>query len=278
MNRAEEAGSRATLDERGGLKFVRLPGLTHIKGLTHAFLSRIGGVSAGPYAGLNLSWKVGDDPEKVRSNSEIVRQAFNIGEDRLFRVRQVHETKTVVVTPGLGAADVSTIEADALATGEPGCALAISTADCAPVILYDQSKKALAAVHAGWRGTALGAPAAALAKLTELNGTKPADVWAGVGPCVGQCCYEVDEAVEKGFREGGHPWEEIATPAGEGKWRLDIARANKLALLRAGIPEPQVETSGLCSVCREDLFFSYRRDGPESGRMLSLAFISPEPS
>ncbi len=271
--RLRENTQRIVHDEQSGLPFVRLPGLSGARGLVHAFLTRRGGVSRGPYGELNLSERVGDDPEAVRRNHELVRRAFGLPPEGPTRLRQVHGVAVRVVRSEKDAADLSGKEGDALVTNRPGLSLAVGAADCAPVILYDEVGGALAVVHAGWKGTALGAPAAALAEMTRLYGTRPANVLAAVGPCAGGCCYEVDESVARAFREGGHFWGKFSLPTGPGKWKLDLAKANALALEGAGVPKERIETSGLCTICREDLFFSYRRDGRRSGRMLSLAYI-----
>lgn len=161
---------------------------------------------------------------------------------------------------------------DALATARPGVPLAISTADCLPIVLYDAGAGRLAAVHAGWRGTVQSVARAAVANLVAA-GSAAADLVVAIGPSIGPCCYEVDapviERLEAAFPGG---WELWATPKGPGKWMLDLWRANLDQLTAAGVRPGRVDSLGLCTGCRPDLLFSYRRERG-AGRLVTVAAL-----
>jgi YfiH family protein len=161
---------------------------------------------------------------------------------------------------------------DALATARPGLPLAISTADCLPIILYDPRAGRLAAVHAGWRGTVQSVAAAAVTNLVTA-GSAPADLLVAIGPSIGPCCYEVDapviERLEAVFPGGWQAW---VTSKGPGKWMLDLWRANLDQLTAAGVRSARIDILGLCTGCRPDLLFSYRRE-KGAGRLVTVAAL-----
>jgi YfiH family protein len=181
--------------------------------------------------------------------------------------RQVHGAAVLDVERGGFAG-----HGDALLTGRPGLPLAISTADCLPIVLYEARRGRLAAVHAGWRGTAQGIAGAAVAAL-RAGGAAPADLVAAIGPSIGPCCYEVDAPVIERFAAafpGQH--EAWFIPKGPGRWRLDLWRANLDQLATAGMGPQQVDLLGLCTGCRPDLLFSYRRE-KGAGRLVAVAAL-----
>ena len=181
--------------------------------------------------------------------------------------RQVHGAAVLPVERG-GLAGPG----DALATAEPGLPLAISTADCLPIVLYDARRGRLAAVHAGWRGTAQSVTRAAVAALVGA-GSAAADLVAAVGPSIGPCCYEVDgpviERLEAAFPGRWQPW---AMPKGPGKWMLDLWGANLDQLAAAGVRPERIDLLRLCTGCRPDLLFSYRRE-KGAGRLVTVAAL-----
>ena len=151
-------------------------------------------------------------------------------------------------------------EADALLEDRPGAVVAVKTADCIPVLLADERRHAVAAVHAGWRGTAAGIAARAVEAMTARFGSNPADLHAAVGPGIGACCYEVGP--------------EVAAQFGlEGRVHLDLPAENRRQLANSGIPTGRIYVSGLCTMCRPE-FHSFRRDREAAGRMYSFIGIS----
>jgi len=207
--------------------------------------TRSGGVSAGPYASLNLSLNVGDDPAHVLENRRRVLAALGAGlEDAVF-AQQVHGAAAEVV--GLADRGRGTREAadaipgaDALVTADPGPVLAVLAADCVPVVLYDPVAHVLACAHAGWRGTVSGAAASAVRAMVSL-GSRPADLVVGLGPAIAPGRYqvgaEVAEAAAKAFGERASA---VLHPAGPEQWRFDLWTANRMVLQAAGVPGGQI--------------------------------------
>jgi len=184
--------------------------------------------------------------------------------------RQVHGAEVIHAERG-GLAG----RADALATGRPGLPLCISTADCLPILLYDARAGRLAAVHAGWRGTVQSVSRAAVLAL-RAAGSAPEDLVAAIGPSIGPCCYEVDSPVIERLAAvfPGGAWEPWVAPKGPGKWMLDLWRANRDQLASAGVPAERIDLLGLCTGCRPDLLFSYRRERG-AGRLVTVAALPP---
>jgi YfiH family protein len=185
--------------------------------------------------------------------------------------RQVHGAHLLVAT---GAGSLG--QADVLMTERPGLPLAIFTADCVPVVVYDAPGRRLAMAHAGWRGTALAAARVAVEALVEAGG-RPEGFVAAIGPSIGPCCYEVDLPViaklEAAFPGAWRTWVTATRP---GKWMLDLWQANRDQLRGAGLTDARIDNPGLCTACRADLFFSYRR-GRGEGRLVALAAVPDGP-
>lgn len=158
-------------------------------------------------------------------------------------------------------------QGDALVTSIPGVVIGVRTADCVPILLVDPVHRAVAAVHAGWRGTVQNIAGKSVARLAAEFGTAPGSVLAVIGPCIGQCCYEVGPEVGVQFRDSVSPSE---TPR-----YVDLALANRRQLMAAGLPDEGIETSGLCTRCNSELE-SYRRDRDASGRMVAAIGLRNE--
>jgi YfiH family protein len=164
-----------------------------------------------------------------------------------------------------------TPEGDASLASGVGVLLGIKTADCLPVLIADPRRRAVAAAHAGWRGTVAGVTRAAVQALVR-DGSRASDLVAGLGPGIGPCCYEVGDDVRAAFGEAGARY---FTPTPSGRDHLDVRAANKDQLLAAGVPESSLSSVDHCTYCRADLYHSYRRDGPRSGRMISFVGFAP---
>ncbi len=155
-------------------------------------------------------------------------------------------------------------EGDALVTDDVGRRIGVRTADCLPILLLDTGRRAVAAIHAGWRGTAAAIVARAIEKMQLDFGSRPADIYAAFGPCIGECCYEVGPEVASHFSTLFPEW-----PAVTGKRHLDLPEANRRHLAAAGVPARQIFDSALCTFCLPEHFFSYRREPQTPDRMLS---------
>jgi YfiH family protein len=204
----------------------------------------------------------GDPPFGVEA-----RTALGGGVAAVAFARQVHGAHVVRATTG-GALG----EADAIVTTAPAQPIAVVSADCLPIVLYDPEAAALAVAHVGWRGTVKHTPRAAVAALARL-GAAPARMLAAIGPSIGPCCYEVDEPVVGPLRAAfPGEWERWTRPRGPGKWSLDLWHANADQLVRGGVRSDAIANPRLCTSCRDDLFFSYRREG-RGGSLAAFAAL-----
>lgn len=231
----------------------------------HGFSTRVGGVSQGTYASLNLGDKWGDDAAAVNANMQTIAAEGRFARDKLFVVEQVHGREVVTLSGSESAADVRAMQADAIVTRAPGLVLGVRTADCVPILLADAEGR-VAAVHAGWRGTAAGVVSAAIDALVAL-GANPDSIIAAVGPAICARCFEVGEEVADQFTQVAPA--AIAREPGK-KPHIDLAAANHLQLLDGGISPTHIWRSGRCTMHEPTDFYSYRRDG-KTGQ--HLAFI-----
>lgn len=233
-----------------------------LAGFPHGFTTRRGGASAGPFEALNLGGAVGDDPARVAENWARLERATGLG---FARVRQVHGARCVRA----GAATAPVDEADAVVSAAAGVAACVSVADCVPVLLADPVSGAVAAVHAGWRGTIARAAAEGARALAREAGAPAARLLAAVGPAIGPCCYEVSPDLAARFREAlGEATVREGPPP-----RLDLWAANVAVLVAEGLAPERIEVLGRCTACEPSAFFSHRRDAGRTGRQ--VAFIAP---
>lgn len=229
--------------------------------IRHGFGTRLGGVSEGTLASLNFGLKGGDRPENVRENLRRLGLTVGFDPDRCCRLHQVHG---IDVVRALEPATLLGRAGDALISAEPGVTIGVVTADCVPVLFADRGRRAVGAAHAGWRGLAGGVLEATIASLGEHFGIRPRELLCAIGPCIGPCCYEVGEEVAARFDAG-------AVLRGRGpRPHLDLAQAARVRLRAAGVPEAQISEARLCTRCRDDLFYSYRREGAATGHHLSV--------
>jgi hypothetical protein len=208
--------------------------------------------------GMNLSFKVGDDPVNVRRNREIFFGSLGIPPGQVAIPGQVHGT-TVRRVEGPGDYP----ETDALISSKRGLFLCISVADCVPILLFDPRHNALAAVHAGWRGAASAIVVAAVEAMQAEFGTVPADLMASIGPSASLCCYTVGPEVASRFPP-------LFVREEQGESYVDLKGVNRGQLLNAGLRPGNVELSPYCTISDSSLFHSFRRDGAKSGRMMGV--------
>jgi YfiH family protein len=216
---------------------------------------------------------------ELSSPDDFARLSAAVGAREVAMVRQVHGREVVVIREGYTVPAVAR-EADVFVSSAPEIAVAIRAADCVPLLMADRSRGVVAAVHAGWRGTAARAAVAGLEALEREFGTRPFDVVAAIGPSIGPCCYEVGTELVDAFAAAGHPRHLIdrwflapAPPRGSRerpKLRLDVAGANRDQLVLAGVPEEQVHLSGLCTAMHPDVLTSYRVEKEKAGRLAGV--------
>lgn len=255
-----------------GLTLVVCPPLESA-GFRHAFSTRRGGVSPLPEDALSLGNFRQDERANVSENRRRFLAALAASDWTLVTAKQIHSAEVRAV-PDSEDARSEAAECDALAANLPGVLLGVQTADCLPALLADERTGAFAAVHAGWRGTLAGILARTVERMqTEWN-SRPEDLRVALGPAAAGCCLEVGPEVIAAFRERyGYTDDLLSRPQASGKANLDLYLANTRQLLNAGVREDRIYTSDLCTICRVDLFFSYRRErGAERpvGRLMGV--------
>lgn len=238
----------------------RSPRLSDVPGLVHGFSDRLGGVSTGRYATLNLGRRWGDDPDAVDEN---LRRLALAGGFDLASLRRVHQVHGAAVLPG--AALAPDAQADALWTSrEESLVVGVSTADCVPLLLADRRGRVAAAVHSGWRGTVADIAGATVRVLVAEGGLAPDELVAAIGPCIEVDAFEVGEEVAAHFDSTL-----VARDRGP-KPHIDLVGAVRAQLEAAGVPADAIDRVGVCTHAHPDRYFSYRRDGAGIGQMLSF--------
>jgi hypothetical protein len=185
---------------------------------------------------------------------------------RVVTVRQVHGTEVLAIDRRTVAASGSY---DAIVTNQPGVLVAVETADCVPILLLDSSRGVYAAVHAGWRGTMGGIVTKTVRVMQDRFGSHLRSIRVAIGPSIGVCCYEVNGTVLAPLKRGFPYWADVVENVKGAKAHLDLRGLNRRQLEEAGISPDRIETVNLCTACHRDLFYSYRRDGARTGRMMS---------
>lgn len=240
------------------------------EGLVHAVFTRLGGVSRGPFATLNTGHTVGDDEAAVAENHARVYRYLGLSADQVTTAHLVHSNRVTVISEAQAGQVVPAT--DGLATTTPGLALMLRFADCQPIILYDPTHHALALIHAGWRGVAQGIAARAVEAMGAAFGSEPPDLFVGLGPAIGPCCYTVGDDVAAAMGYALPDWRQAMQATAQG-WRLDLSTANAQQLAAVGVQH--IEQSDLCTSCHNDLFFSHRADKGRTGRFAVVAYLQP---
>ena len=254
------------------LPLLRFPLLDETGIVENAFTTREGGVSEGIFESLNLSFTRGDDPDAVKENYRRIAAVFGKEVSDIVCSDQTHTTNVRRVDRTYGGCGVIKdrpyTDVDGLVTDEPGLILATFYADCVPLYFVDPVHKAIGLSHSGWRGTVERMGLATLDKMKAEFGTDPADVYAAIGPSICQDCYEVSEGVADAFAEAvaGHE-EEILIDKGNGKYQLDLWKANEIVMLDAGVKREHLAVTNICTCCNERLLFSHRASKGKRGNL-----------
>jgi YfiH family protein len=238
-------------------------------GFRHAFFTRRGGVSDGPFASLNFSSAVGDRPERVAKNLELAANALGIDRARLFFLSQVHGSEVVVVDGSEDREVVLHQRGDGVASRTPGVACGVRAADCVPVLLAERSSGAVAALHAGWRGTVAGIVTAGLDALRALAGSE-SDFLAAIGPHISVGAFEVSEEVAAELaRACPDPAADVIARDKGPRPHVSLAKILRAQLVHGGLADDAIDEVGGCTLGEPERFFSFRRDGRTSGRHLA---------
>lgn len=243
----------------------------NLPGLQHAIFTRLGGVSQGPFATLNVGNSVGDDEAAVAENHARIFAHLGLGSQQVTSPHQVHGNHVALVTGHDAGRQIP--NTDGLLTATPGVALLLRFADCQPILLYDPVRHALALVHAGWRGVAQGIARRAVEAMKAAFGTDPQQLLAGLGPAIGPCCYTVGHNVAAAMGYALPDWTQVMSAESEDVWRLDLSAANAQQLRAEGVSS--IEQAGICTHCRLDEFYSHRGDNGQTGRFAVVTYLEP---
>lgn len=236
-------------------------------GFSHAFFTRCGGASDEPFDSLNFSIDVGDAPERVTRNLALAAEELGVDPDRILFLQQVHGTTTHAVAPPFDRRETVALQGDAVVARDPSVACSVRVADCAPILLADRVTGTVAAVHSGWRGTQQNIVAHVVRFLREYAG-RSLDLVAAVGPHIEPCCFEVGHDVAAQLSHAS-PVADTVLMGPRGRPHVDLRRILHAQLIEVGVRHEQIEHVRGCTVCDARRFFSYRRDGKKSGRLMA---------
>jgi len=250
-----------------GAECARYSKLLQGAGFRHGFSLRGGGESVGEFRSLNLGRAIGDDPEAVRANHERFAKAVGYGPEELFEVSQVHGAAVRAIEPGDEPRRVRTEQADAIVTDSAGVAVGVRTADCVPLLIAEPRSGAVAAVHSGWRGTASGILGQAIDALLALSGAMPSDLLVAIGPHIRVQAFEVGHDVAVQIQALAP--DKVVIHEAEPRPFACLTTVIRHQLTEAGVKNERVEDVGGCTFDDSSSYFSYRRDGGQTGRHLA---------
>ena len=247
--------------------FLAYPLLERTGVVNHGFSTRLGGVSTGHCATMNISTTRGDDPEAIVENKRRIAAAIGVEVDSMTFTHQTHTTNVAVVKEADRGGRF--METDGMITNVTGICLVTFYADCVPLYFVDPVKKAIGMSHSGWRGTVGKMGKVTVQKMVEEYGCNPADIVAAIGPSICQDCYEVSEDVIDEFKKNFHEslWNELFYQKENGKYQLNLWKANEAVFLEAGIQKENIAVTNVCTHCNPDVLFSHRTCGFNRGNL-----------
>jgi YfiH family protein len=261
-------------------KIYTIPRFTQTGLVAHGFTTRLGGRGKAPYDTLNLAFHVGDAPDTVIANRQVVCRTLGAHMENLVSAQQVHGTNIRIVSAddaGKGAFTYNTAipDTDGLITNLPELLLATFYADCVPIFILDPVHKVIGSVHAGWKGTVGRIGALAIDKMRAAFGSNPRDCLVGIGPSIGPRCYEVDDPVIARFQDEFGQHDQILESSSNGRAKLNLWQANRQIMAEAGILPQNIELANICTCCNPDTLFSYRGEKGTTGRMGAFIIFKP---
>lgn len=250
-----------------GVPYLAYPVFEKLGIVNHGFSTRLGGVSEGSCATMNLSTTRGDDPAAISENRRRIAKAIGVQEKDMVYTHQTHTVNVAVV--GDHDRGKSFMDTDGMVTDVPGICLVTFFADCVPLYFVDPVKKVIGLSHSGWRGTVHKIGKVTVEKMTENYGCDPKDIIAAIGPSICQDCYEVSEDVIEEFRSnfGTKVLPELFFRKENGKYQLNLWRANEEVLVEAGIEKERIVVTNVCTHCNPDILFSHRSMGMKRGNL-----------
>ena len=256
--------------------YLEYPMLKDTGIVRHGFSTRLGGVSEGYYASMNLSFDRGDRKEAVAENFRRIGEALGVRCEDMVLSRQTHTTNVRIVTDADRGKGITRerdyTDVDGLVTNVPGICLVTSYADCVPLFFVDSVKKVIGLSHSGWRGTVGKIGRKTVELMHERFGSDPADILAAVGPSVCMDCYEVSSDVIEKFKEAfpENCWEQLFYEKPDGKYQLDLWKANELIFLESGILPEHIAVTNVCTHCNSDILYSHRAAGDKRGNLCAF--------
>lgn len=277
MKQEERIGNGTILVTDGDLKYIRFECFDKFSDrLIHCMSTRCGGVSQGAFSTLNLGFNRGDVKENVIQNFQRLCSSVGISTDSLVLTNQVHNNIVRLIDDedkGKGFTKQSDIVGvDGFVTATPGVTMVTFHADCVPVYLYEPEAEAAALVHSGWRGTLKGISAEAVKSMKAISGVDVSRIIAIIGPSIRKCCFEVGDDVYKLFNEE-YDMRLYAERNSGGRWLIDLQGIIKSQLISNGVCAENIHDSEICTMCRKDLFFSYRGDNMKTGSLAAFMQI-----
>lgn len=256
--------------------YLEYPMLKDTGIVRHGFSTRLGGVSEGYYASMNLSFDRGDRKEAVAENFRRIGEALGVRCEDMVLSRQTHTTNVRIVTDADRGKGITRerdyTDVDGLVTNVPGICLVTSYADCVPLFFVDPVKKVIGLSHSGWRGTVGKIGRKTVELMHERFGSDPADILAAVGPSVCMDCYEVSSDVIEKFKEAFSEnwWDQLFYEKPDGKYQLDLWKANELIFLESGILPEHIAVTNVCTHCNSDILYSHRAAGDKRGNLCAF--------
>ncbi len=253
----------------GEITYFEDPSMKALGLVNHAFCTRSAGLDPKTSSSSNSGTE--DAGGKGLFNRELVARTFGFEPERLITMDQKHgDSIWIIDKPLVPSRSFLNYRSDALLTDQPNIAIGVLTADCVPILLVDPNRAVIGIIHAGWRGTLLGIARKALDEMIHHFGTHPEELFVAIGPSIGECCYDVDEAVLAPFRSSGWNWQSFSRPMGNGKWLLNLALANINQMQERGMRDEKCCWIHICTACNKDILFSYRSEGQGTGRQISF--------
>lgn len=277
IRRGSSGASALRQDCQGDVEYLTFPSLEQTGIARHLFSTRMGGVSQGIYSSMNLSFTRGDETASVSENYRRIGRVLDCPPERMVASHQTHTTNIRLVTEadcGKGIVRERDYEdVDGLITDCSGVCLVTYYADCVPLYFVDPVRRAIGLAHSGWKGTVNRMGECMVRRMQESFGSKPSDLIAAIGPSICRECYEVSEDVALEFAVQFEGTEVVTPGRTDGKYQLDLWLANRLILMRAGIPEEQISVTDICTCHNPDYLFSHRASHGKRGNLAAFLYI-----
>lgn len=263
------------LNEDKDFKYITFPSFEKYNDITHGFTTRYGGVSNGPFESMNIGFSTGDSDENVTRNIEIMAEKFNIKTDDIVATNQTHTNTIKYINEeykGMVFEESPFTDVDGIYTDRKNIALMSFHADCTPIFYYDPVKKVVALAHAGWKGTLLNITGKMVRTFVNDFNSDPSHIQTAIGPSLDMNCFEVDKDVADMFLTENKDFEQFMKIKGP-KFHFNLWEINKYLLMKEGIKEDNIEVSGLCTKCNNDMFFSHRGQGGKRGLLAGVIMM-----